>query len=297
MRNRSRLGLALPVALVTLGACAHAPQPKSAFPTADDAIARMKATYACAYGVQGDAKIDTFSPRGKVRGTLYPLLVIPDRVRFDIVSPFGAALFTLTSDGDKFQLLDWMQKQFLYGPASPCNLGRLTQVPIPSFALVDLLRGEAPILVHKGDGASIAWDAGGYYRVELKSTRNAAEELHLEVRAEDKDKPWSQQRLNVTLVRVTQGGLDLYRADLSDHKALKRAEARVDPDGLDAPIEPIGPACDAELPHRIRMRVPNTDEDVIFDYKDARWNPPVLGGSFAQTPPSGVHAGFVDCGK
>ena len=47
-------------------------------------------------------------------------------MRFDIVSPFGVVLYTLTSNGALFQMNDVKEKQFLYGPPSPCNLARLT---------------------------------------------------------------------------------------------------------------------------------------------------------------------------
>src|SRR5262249_14055492 len=79
------LGAALFVcALPCLTGCPAAAPPRSQFPTANDAIARMKATYACVNGVQGDAKIDVFSKEvGRIRGEMLLLAVNPDRVRFD----------------------------------------------------------------------------------------------------------------------------------------------------------------------------------------------------------------------
>ena len=289
----ARLGL-IPCALML--SCCAATGPRSRFPDADAALGRMKATYACANGVQGEAKIDHFSPKGRVRGDVYLTAVVPDRIRFDIVS-FGTTLYTLTSDGDRFQMLDVKEKQFLHGPASPCNLARLTQVPVPGHALVALLRGEAPVLVHKPEGATLAWDSGGFYRIVLASTREATEEIRLEVRPSDVDKPWNEQRVRVTDVRVAQAGVDLYHAELGNFQDAHTAPARVDPDGIDPPIEPSGPPCDAELPRSIRMRVPNTEEDVIFQYKEAKWNPPIVPGAFEQKPPGGVRTHFVTCGK
>jgi hypothetical protein len=294
MRLVDRLVLFLtPFAL----ACCGARPPQSVFPTADDALGRMKATYACVNGVQGDAKIDHFSPRTtvkRVRGDVYLMAVNPDRVRFDVVS-FGTPVYTLTSDGDRFQMLDVKEKQFLYGPSTPCNLARLTQVPVPAHALVWLLRGEAPVLVHTAPDESIAWDPGGFYRILLRSTREATQEIHLEVRPDDIAKPWAEQRVRVTDVRVAQRGVDLYHAELRNHEPAHTAGPRLDPDGIDEPVPPSGPACDAELPRSIRMRVPDTEEDVIFQYKEAKWNPPVLPGAFEQKPPGGVRVVYVDC--
>ena len=58
--------------------CAHG-APASQFPTANDALARMKESFACTNGVQGTAKIDSFSPRGRIRGDLYLFAMNPDR--------------------------------------------------------------------------------------------------------------------------------------------------------------------------------------------------------------------------
>lgn len=276
--------------------CGTATPPKSQFPTADDALGRMKASYACVNGVGGQAKIDHLSKQGRVRGDLYLLALNPDRVRFEVVSPFGPTLFLLTSDGQQFQLLDVKNKQFLHGPPSACNLARMTQVPVPGHALVSLLRGEAPVLVHKPEQAQIAWDAnGGFYRVLVDGTRDALEEIHLKVHDKDFDKPWSEQRVRVMNVRVAQKGVDLYQAELANHEPMSTAPPRVDEDGLEDPVPPTGGACDAELPRTIHMKVPGSEDDVIFQYKEAKWNPPIIAGTFEQTAPGGVTKGFVDC--
>ena len=269
--------------------------PPSQFPTADAALGRMKASYACVNGVAGAAKIDVFAPEGRVRGDLLLTAVNADRVRFQIVSPFGLSLYTLTSDGKRFSLADAKDKQFLHGPAKACNLARLTRVPVPGHALVSLLRGEAPLLAHDAAGASIAWDSGGFYRVVLRGRNDALEEVRLAVRPDDWARPWAEQRLRVVNVSVEQRGASLYEAALAHHEAARTAPPRVDEDGLEPPIPPIGGACDAELPRSIRVRVPNTDQDVLIQYKDAAWNPPLVAGTFAQPVPDGVRQAYVDC--
>src|SRR4029078_5743213 len=99
-------------------------------------------------------------------------------------------------------------------------------------------------------------------------TRRATQCILLGVPPEDFDKPWKEQRLRVTQVRVNQRGSDLYQAEMGTHEPAHTAGPRVDPDGREEPIAPSGGACDAELPLSIRMRVPNTQEDVIFQYKE-----------------------------
>jgi hypothetical protein len=269
--------------------------PPSQFPTAAAALDRMKATYACVNGVQGTAKIDVFAPEGRVRGDLLLTAVAADRVRFQIVSPFGLSLYTLTSDGRRFSLADAKDKQFLHGPAKACNLARLTRVPVPGHALVSLLRGEAPLLAHDAGGASIAWDTAGYYRVLVRGTHDALEEVRLAPRPEDWQRPFAEQRVRVVHVAVEQRGVPLYEAALAHHEAARTAAARVDEDNLEPPVPPIGGPCDAELPRSIRVRVPNTDQDVLIQYKEASWNPPIVAGTFTQPVPDGVRQSYVDC--
>jgi hypothetical protein len=45
------------------------------------------------------------------------------------------------------------------------------------------------------------------------------------------------------------------------------------------------------------MAVPNTEQDVIFQYKEAKWNPPVTAETFTVQMPGGVRRVFVTCGK
>jgi len=256
----------------------------------------MKRTYACANGVQGEGKIDHFSPSGRVRGDIYLFAVNPARVRIDVASPFGQMLYTLTSNGRSFRMLDVKNKQFLYGPASACNLARLTQVPVPGHALVSLLRGEAPLLVHEASAAELEWDCDAY-RVSIDSKHDAYQELRLEVLAEDYEKPWAEQRVQLLSTTVWQVDTVLYEAELRHHKEANTAPPRVDPDGLDDDIPPSGGPCNAPVPRAIRMRVPHSDDDVIFQYQKVSFNPPIPEGAFSQPVPRGVDKVFVRCGE
>jgi hypothetical protein len=238
----SRVNIAGAIASGLLLSCCGKSPPASVFPTADAALARMKEQNACVNGVQGTAKVDTLSPRGRIRGDVHIMAVNADRVRFDVVSPFGATIYTLTSDGERFQMLDVKEKQFLHGPASPCNLARMTQVPVPGHALVSLLRGEAPVLVHQPPDAAIEWSSDGYYVVSIKSKHNALEEIHLEVHPDDFNRKYTEQRLRVTDVRVAQAGIDLYQVELGNHEPAKTSKPRVDPEGIDDDVPPIGGA-------------------------------------------------------
>jgi len=256
----------------------------------------MHATFACGNAIQAGAKIDHFGEHGRVRGDLLLFAARPARLRMDVIGPMNVGLVaTLTSDGARFALADQRDKRFYVGPATACNIARLTTVPIPGHALVGLLRGEAPVLVHEAPAATIAWSDDGYWLVTIPSTRSAREQIRLAPRPEDWAKPWDAQRMRVLDVRVEQQGYVLYHAELSGHERAPTAGPRVDPDNIDPPIPPSGPACDAEIPRKIHVEVPDPEADVRFVYEQLSWNPPLPEGTFVQPLPAGMRVEHVTC--
>lgn len=268
--------------------------PTSQFPNGQAALDRMKSMFECARGVQGSAKLDHFNDRGRIRGDIQLFAVDPARLRFDVISPFGVTLATLTSDGQRFTFFDMKNKVFYEGPPEPCNIGRLTQVTIPADALVKLLRGEAPLLVHDAVAPTVRWD-GGHYVVTIPSTHEAVEEVQLEPFSEDYNLPWQQQRVRVIKITVTQQGYVHYTADLLDHKAAVTMPPRHDSEGIDEDVPPSGPPCNVEVPRRIHVEMVNKGDDLRLRYQEAGLNPPLPDGIFTQPMPGGVRRQFVTC--
>jgi hypothetical protein len=289
---RTRAFVALVASALSLCGCFARP-PASQMPTAAAALDRLHESGKCGTALQASAKIDHFGKEGRVRGDLLMFASTPASLRMDIVSPFGVTLATLTSDGSRFALADLRDKRFYVGPASACNLARLTTVPMPAHVLVDVLRGQAPVLKRVGE-PTIAWSGRGYYVVSIGSTRDAREELHLAPHPDDFGKPWSEQRLRLLDVKVEQYGGVVYHAELTEHRPTHTAPARVDPEHIEPDI-PSGIACDAEIPRRIHVSVPDEDADVLFRYEDVAWNPPLPEGTFVQPPPEGMPVVPVTC--
>lgn len=287
----SRVGVASVALAMLSSACAASP-PASRFPSGEAALDRMHGTFECLRGVRGEAKLDHMGRQGRIRGGLMFFATEPAQVRFDVVSPFGVTLATLTSDGSAFSFNDLREKKFLEGPASACNIARLTQVPVPGHALVSLLRGEAPVLVHEPSAPTIRW-SGGRYLVGVPSKHAAFEEIALGVHPSDYHLPWGEQRVRVLAVEVRQAGVLLYRADLGEHRPIEVAGPIVDEDGLEPPIPPSGPPCAVEVPRKIHVEVPYTRDDVRFRYEDVKANPPLPDGLFTQPVPGGVQRSRV----
>lgn len=291
--HKGTIGLA--ALLPALCGCPSVAPPTFQIPNGDAALRRLHETQACGRGVQASAKIDHFGQKGRFRGEVLLFASNPASLRMDAVSPFGVTLATLTTDGNKFALADLREKNFFVGPASACNIARLTTVPIPGHALVNLLRGDAPVLKHADGGTQIAWNTGGYYTVRVASTLGAEEELHIAPHPLDFQAKWEAQRLRLLRVIVKQQGVVLYDAELEGHAPGKMATPRVDEDGIEPPIPVSGPMCQAELPRTIHMEVPGADEDVLLRYDSVTWNPPLPTGVFTQPRPAGMMELPVDC--
>jgi len=291
---------ALPIALsaALLFGCPAAAPPRSQFPNGDAALKRLHETQACGTGVQASAKIDHFGEQGRFRISMLLFATSPANLRLDAVSPFGIALATLTADHKEFALADLREKRFFVGPAEPCNIARLTGVPIPGHALVSLLRGDAPVLRHASARTTIAWRKG-HYEVELPGNDDASEQVVLEVHPDDREKPWQEQRVRLRTVTVRQYDGVLYRASLSDHEAAKMSTPRADPDGLPGELAesiPVsGPECHAELPRNVHVEVPRGKSDVLLRYDEVTWNPPLPPGVFQQQNPGGLARTEVGC--
>jgi hypothetical protein len=285
--------LVVAAASTLLAACARTPPP-SRFPTAEAAVARMRDTYACSRGVQGESKVDYFGEQGRLRGSALFVASRPERIRIDVFSPFGVTLSTLTSDGQVFSLLDLHDKRFFHGPANECNVARFLHVPVPPFALVTLLSGEAPVLVHSPEEATLAWESGSYV-IRIQSRNGASQEILLEPTPADWLKPWNEQRVRVTSVKVVQQGIELYRAELGSFAVAHTAAPRVDPDGIDPDLPPSGPACAAEVPRRVHIVSEASAQDIVLTSHDVFHNPPLPAGVFRQAPPAGVKISTSYC--
>lgn len=277
--------LALLVCLVGAG-CARS-APPSRFPDAATLLSRLREQQRCSRGLSGEGKLDYFGKEGRIRGSILFMASSPDAVRLDVVSPFGATISTLTSNGKDFSLYDLRQKVFLQGPANACNLGRFTHVPMPPHALVSLLRGEPPLLVHAPSEASLAWE-GGRYVVRIASKHQATQEIAISPSDADYDKPYAQQRVSLSSVEVRQQDYVLYRAELEQHEPAATASPRSDPDGIDPDVPPSGPACQAALPRRLHLEVPAEEQDLVLSVTEIAHNPPLKIGAFEQRPPGGV---------
>lgn len=289
-RRRAAGGLGV----LLLAVACHRAAPPSRLPSAQAAIERMRQSVQCSRGLMGEGTFDYFGDEGRVRAKSLYVVARPKRLRFDVIHPLGGVMSTLTSDGQNFAFFDARERRLVRGPADECNLEQALKVPLPPEALGELLTGLAPILAHRPEQAQLGWESGAYV-LRIDSEHAASEEVRLVPRDEDWQRPWAEQRLRVLEVRVSQQGHVLYEAELDEHRAAPTAAPRVDADGLEPTIPPSGPACEAEVPRRLRFVVPGAGRDIVFLQREVRHNPPLLPQLFEQRPPAGVRVERSTC--
>lgn len=139
MLLKSRL-LILPAA-ASLLACASLPRPADV--PNPESLLQAQSSQAQLSSLRGELRGEYWG-KERVRFTASFLAVRPSRLRIEVEGPMGGALSSLASDGTQFGLLDVRENRFLFGPATPCNVGRLLQVELPVDDLVALLLGEIP---------------------------------------------------------------------------------------------------------------------------------------------------------
>jgi len=228
-------------ALAIAGCGGAIPAPASPLPSQAAAIERMRASAQGCNGVQATAKIDRRGDGGRIAGDLDMMVIAPQNLRMDVQS-FGNVVATMTSDAKRFAFLDLRDKRFYVGPARPCNLARFTRVPIAGTALVELLRGQAPVLrdwQRTTSAVAPSWHGDGHYSVVLRDDHGNEEEIELAPHPDDVNKPWNAQRMRVVGVTVRQAGLVWYRAELGDHAPAPMSKERVDPEGIDPHSFPL----------------------------------------------------------
>ena len=88
-----------------------------------------------------DARITLKSEGGSARFRQVSMMMRPASLRFEIIDPFGRALFLIVSDGDRLTAFDIMEGYCALGPAGPDSLARFLPVSIAAEELIDLLAG------------------------------------------------------------------------------------------------------------------------------------------------------------
>ncbi|MEM1417471.1 MAG: DUF4292 domain-containing protein [Myxococcota bacterium] len=264
--------------LSLLGGCPPPGCPNMPLGDASQALRLHRSLRRTVRALKAEARVDQRGPEGRIRGTVLLLLERPDRVRFDAMTQLGPAA-TLTSDGERFQLLDQREGRFLEGPSCPENLGRLLGITLEGEELARFLVGDTPRLPDPDPVMSCTEEG---YRITLEA-EGQRQEIVLRPRSADRDAEPLGQHLR--LVRS-----ELFRADGSTDWRASFDDYRLVRD----PTDPEGRG--VALPFVVRFVDPDLGADTLVRVRDLELLERVPDETaFAQPAPPGVPRETAAC--
>jgi len=266
------------VALTLMSGCPGRPCPTYPFNDATSALESYRDMRRPARVLRAEARVDRRDPEGRIRGTVLMFIARPDRVRFDAMTQFGPAA-VLTSDGDRFALMDLRENRFYEGPTCPANIERLLGLRFSSTEVTRLLLGETPRI--EAEERRIRCE-GGSYHVELLAEDGRRQELVLEVRDQDLTAPPESQRMRLKRSEVfSADGQTEWRVTYDDYAFI------ADPD------DEAGRG--VVLPFRVRFEDPSRDIDTLVRFSRIDLNVEIPAGAFRQETRPGLEVHAVSC--
>lgn len=159
-----RLAAVLATAVMLAG-CASRPAPPppaaplAALPPAEQILASLAARRSAVHAVRALARLSYTSPEESRRAKQLVVAERPDRLRLEVLSPFGA-VFVLATDGGTLAAYDRGESTVYRGTASAQALARYAGVDLPVDTAVDLLLGTPPLAPHPAAAAVVSEDDG-----------------------------------------------------------------------------------------------------------------------------------------
>lgn len=183
-----RPGIAVLATAVVLAGCAPrsvsrpTPAPAGTLPAAEAIFAALAQRRQALRAVRAIARLSYSAPDESHKAKQLLVAERPDRLRFEILSPFGTVFVLTTADGT---LAAWAREDATVyrGVASRQNLERYANVDLPVGTAVDLLLGTPPLhekadtVISSDDGAIELWqDLGdtvqvGWFNERLEPLR------------------------------------------------------------------------------------------------------------------------------
>jgi hypothetical protein len=264
MWSDARVVLLVPMAVLSLGAsCGGVPRPRDGVRDATEMMRLMGEIRGRAHSLRARGKADHFGPDGRVRGTVYFFVEADGRLRFEALTPLDTAAASLASDGETFSLLDVRERVYYTGPAEPCNIARLLQIPMEGRDVATILLGGTPLIAHSR--ARLDWDDDGFYVLNLTGTDEGVRQ-RVEIAAD-------RRRLDVLRSVVKRGDDVVWELE---HEDLTRVSG-------------------IPFPKKIHFVNPREDADVLVQYQQIELNPELPDDAWTIPAPEGIPHRRVTC--
>ncbi|MFW6051260.1 MAG: hypothetical protein ACODAU_08805 [Myxococcota bacterium] len=283
MKTNAILPLASVALLVHLGTgCGGPPCPVYPHTDAGRALELHRETRRHVRSLRAEARVDQRGKEGRIRGTVFMFVELPDRVRFDAMTQFGPAAI-LTSDGERFALTDLRENRYSYGPTCPSNIARLLGIPLSGAEVSRLLLGDTPRIDARR--RTIRCE-GGAYVVTLEGRDGRRQEIELAVREADRELPPDQQHLRLVRSQVhAPDGSTEWKVRFSEHRLVR--DPMADGEG--------GEGYSVAMPYEIHFVHPRHGADVVVKLEELDLNVDPPADAFEQAARPGIPAEYVPC--
>lgn len=135
------LGLASACAGLPNGATAP-----SALPSPREVMSRLEARRVAVRSFALQGEIELKGPEGELYGDHLIQGVFPNRLRAEVLGPFGRPLLLVVTDGRQLTALDYQANRAYRGPASRGNLARFLGLGLSAGEIYALLSGNPPLI-------------------------------------------------------------------------------------------------------------------------------------------------------
>jgi hypothetical protein len=260
--------------LLVAAGCGRLPAPRHPITRADDALQAHRLALEPLSAFRAEARIDQREGARRIRGTVLMIVERPDRVRIDAMTRLGAAA-TLTSDGERFMLLDLREGRFFLGPSCPSNVARGLGLAIAPAELVRFLVGDSP---HFREGPATIEPKRGGYRVEIRGEDGSRQVIELALSKRDVEAaPEEQHPVIRSSTLYDAQGQRLLRVTFDAHRPVRVGDRRI------------------ALPHEIRLEEAAQGSDILLRYKSIEPIEAAPSDAFEQAVPSGLSPEHLPC--
>lgn len=257
-----RTAIAGLVTVVALAGCTARPAlppprgPAGPLPTNAALDAALDARRAALHSLRAWARLSYSAPDESRRAKQLLVVARPDRLRFEVFSPFGAVFVLTTADG---ALAAWDRGEAVVyrGPASAENLDRYVQVDLPVPDAVDLLLATPPLASAPG-----VVSADG-----------------------DAVKLWQATAAGATATWFAADTLDPLRVEHQDSEGRVRLRASYDAWSAHGGVR---------LPTQMAIELPASQRRITVELSEIEVNPPLPAAAFALATPAGSREVALD---
>jgi len=222
--------------------------------------------------INGAARATSWLGGDRVRATVLLLVERAGRLRLEAEVSLQGTVAILTTDGQRFALLDVRKNELHRGPACPANIASLIRIPLSPAEVAAIFLGDAKLPSADGAGDAVDWD--GDTGTDVLVVPRDAGHLRYHFRHRDTGAP--------LLVGVT-------AVDAAEHPVWRVAfEEFVDVPSTRGPVS---------LPQLVRYAegTSSFDDGVEIKFKDRTANDPISPAAFTLTAPSGTSTIEVVC--